>query len=84
MQSIKQQSTDQLIESVMGLPKAITSAYLAQSSFWLSWMPMRGFLAFCESPLRTYNSLPLLHADEFLPNLVELANLIKLILMTST
>ena len=50
VQSIKQQQTDQLIESVMGLPKAITSAYLAQSSFWLSWMPMRGFLAFCKSP----------------------------------
>jgi len=30
------------------LPSAISSAYLAQANFWLTWLPMRGFLAYCE------------------------------------
>ncbi|KAL7410391.1 hypothetical protein BDY24DRAFT_443999 [Mrakia frigida] len=61
IQNQDKDSATVFVKSIADLPRAISVAYLSQSSFWLTWMPMRGFLAF-----------------------FELANLIKLILISST
>lgn len=67
------------------LPDAVSSAYLAQSNFWLTWLPMRGFLAFCESsawPTRAFRAA-LTRATAW-PSPDDLANLLKLVLVTTT
>lgn len=48
IQNQDKDSATVFVKSIADLPRAISVAYLSQSSFWLTWMPMRGFLAFCE------------------------------------
>lgn len=35
-----------IVKSMDTLPESIESAYVSQSSFWLKWFPLRGFLVF--------------------------------------
>ncbi|TIC12695.1 DUF221-domain-containing protein [Wallemia mellicola] len=42
----EQNSFVDIVKSMTTLPESIESAYVSQSSYWLKWFPLRGFLVF--------------------------------------